>query len=218
MRLTRSVLIVIFIATVSSAADSAIFDAKLRDASVNYEQTMKKERTPVSFESGKTVASCSEYLLHKKGTSLSEGVNNMMIAGEYVICDSVELIKSAKVNGAAKYDGKSAMEYGKTLYNKLDLRSFPSSMGPSLEDDSFIPATLKYRDFKISKYGIKSDTEEWFISFEVVADMDFDGDSKREWLVWLIDEAKEGNYRAYSAIVIDGIGESDFLKAKEITP
>jgi len=218
MRLTVSVLIFIFIATVSSAADSAIFDDKLLEASVNYDQTMQKERHPLSFESGQIVTNCSEYLLHKKGTSISEGVNNMIIAGAYLICDSVDLINSAKVNGAAKYDGKSEMEYGKTLYNKLNLRSFPSSMRPSLDEDNFIPAALKYRDFKISKYGIKSDTDDWFISIKVVADMDFDGDSKREWLVWFTDEAKEGNYRDYSAMLIDGIGESDFLKAKVITP
>ncbi len=55
---------------------------------------------------------------------------------------------------------------------------------------------------------------DWFFKIEVVADTDLDGDGKRDWLLWLIDEAKSGNYRGYSVLTVNTVSEAGFLAAE----
>lgn len=44
--------------------------------------------------------------------------------------------------------------------------------------------------------------------------MDLDNDGRKDWLLWLTDEAKNGNYRGYRALIVSNVSESEILQAR----
>lgn len=192
-------------------AEEEIFNRQLLDAYQAYEQTMSGKRNPLHFESGQVVDNCADYLQQSKISTITEGVNNRIVSQEYIICASVSLIKAANRHAGLRYQPDS---YGKALFKRLDLRTFPSSIRQMADDKHFVLSSLDSIPSKADKYSVVSDTDDWFFKIEVVADTDLDGDGKRDWLLWLIDEAKNGNYRGYSVLTINTVSEAGFLAAE----
>ena len=48
---------------------------------------------------------------------------------------------------------------------------------------------------------------------EVVATLDPNNNAKPDWVLWLADEARPGNYRQYQALVIYDVSDSGPLRA-----
>ncbi len=56
------------------------------------------------------------------------------------------------------------------------------------------------------------------ISFSVVAELDIDQDGKLDWIIWLADESREGNYRGYSTFIVSNIERKGLLDANAYSP
>ncbi len=178
-----------------------IYNSELREAYAVYDQTMSMKRTPLRFISGRVVDNGMDYVQELMVSTVDDVVDNYIIHSEYLICLSVYLIRCAAKNVAYNYTPSS---FGKELFHRLDLRSFPSSLGPRVDREkrTLKALALKGMPFDISQYVVCSDSDEWFLNFEVVANVDINDDGTGDWLIWLTDEAKHGTYRAYWAIVI----------------
>jgi hypothetical protein len=189
---------------------SNIFSPQLAEAYRSYDKTLTEKRTPLRFESGRIVDSCNAYLEEVKVSTILEGVNNEIISQEYLICPSIIALQSA---GSTSTTAHFPASYGKELCSRLDLTTFPSSLRPRLNGAKRVLSALEI-PLKTDKYACSFDTRDWFFKVEVVAEADFAKDGKVDWLVWLFDEAKTGNYRGYSVLLIRDVSKPGLLAAK----
>jgi hypothetical protein len=188
------------VACSSLAPGSAIdiFNADLRTAYDHYDQAMAAQRPTLRFASGKTVHDCRGYLDQRPASAIDEAVNNRILAQEYLVCDSLELLHRAGPGSAAGYRPES---YGKELLYRLDLRSFPSSLRPMIDDNHFVLSELPGTQAHVEPHTVTVETADWEYRFEVVADVDAAGGG-HDWLIWFSDVARNGNYRGYAALVV----------------
>ena len=190
-----------------------ILNTELQHAFLNIKTTLTIKRSPLIFATGQTVNDCSSYLeLRSRGKIIEETVNNMMMAADYIICDSVDVIKHADFSHPVVFSDENR---GEILATRLDLRSFLSSLRPKLDKDQFVLSSLGF-PMQTLESGLTIDTSEWFFRLEVVAIGDFDLDGKTDWLIWMIDESKKGNYRNYQLLMIPSAESSGLLMAKKI--
>jgi hypothetical protein len=187
-----------------------ILSPQLAEAFRAYDKTLTDRRTPLSFESGRTVDTCKAYLEEAKASSVSEGVNNKIISQEYLVCPSVVTLQSA---GSTSTTTRPAASYGQELCRRLDLMSFPSSLRPRIDDSKRILSALGI-PLETEKYSCSFDTRDRSFKVEVVAEADLTGDGKTDWLVWLFDEVKTGTYRGYAALVVSDVSKPGLLGAK----
>lgn len=205
--------VALFACSCRTGPRTAIFNAELAKALESYESTMAAKRTELRFESGQVVSNCSEYLKLRGAQPIAEEVNNKIVSQEYLICDSLRLVRAAHNNATA---GCAPQAYGEELRNRLDLRSFPSSLRPAADDRNFVLSALNAIPSKADRYAVVSDTEDWFYKIETVASLDLDADGTCDWLLWLIDEARTGNYRGYEVLTVYSPAATGSLIANEI--
>ena len=178
-----------------------IYNPDLCEACAVYDQTMSMKRTPLRFTSGRVVDNGTDYMQECMISAVDDVTDNYIIHSEYLICLSAYLIRHANKNAKRSYAPSS---FGKELFHRLDLQSTPSSMMEQTNSKKWTLSAfaLEGMPFDISKYVVCSDSDEWFLRFEVVANVDINGDGTSDWIIWLTDEAIHGTYRVYWAIVI----------------
>jgi hypothetical protein len=187
-----------------------IFDRELAGAFHDYDQVMVRPRTPISFESGRTAGNCTEYLAERTRGEISAAVSNRIVKSEYCVCDVLDLLRRAQPARAAR---RPPSLYAQEIVERLDLRSFLSSLRPRMEDDEHpVMRTLEILSPRTDRFTVISDTEDWYYSFEVVARADFMNDGSEDWLVLFTDQAKEGNYRDYSVLVVKDVARPGLLR------
>ena len=189
---------------------SNIFSPQLAEANRSYDRTLNEKRTPLRFESGRIVDTCNAYLQEVKMSTILEGVNNKIISQEYLICPSIIALQSA---GSPSTNAHFPASYGEELCSRLDLTTFRSSLSPRLNGAKRVLSALGI-PLRTDKYACSFETGDWFFKVEVVAEAEFEKDGKTGWLVWVFDEAKTGNYRGYSALVIRDASSPGLLVAK----
>lgn len=195
-------------------AQTKIFDAELAKAYKNYDRSITEKKTPMLFESGKKVSNCAEYTTEKKTSSVKSDFANMLYASEYLVCDALEILKEA--DASKKAAGKtSPMNYGREIYNRLNIGNLPSSLVEGVsEKPVFLKNKLTASRPKITKYRIESETPQWFFAVETVAEVDFDHNGKKDLILQVIDEARQGNYRSYTTWLVLNAEKTGVLKAE----
>lgn len=194
-RLLPLLLVAACAAVPGKPGEHEIFNAGLRQAWANEAQTMSAVRPPLRFANGRTVRDCHGYLAERGSGTIDEAVNNRAIAQAYLVCDALTQLDQAKALAPAAALPPS---YGRELLQRLDLRSFPSSLRPRL-GEKFTLAAIGGAVPQIETHAVTLETEDWRYRFEVIADI-VAADGRREWLVWFSDEAKAGNYRGYATL------------------
>ncbi|HOI52142.1 MAG TPA: hypothetical protein PLN02_07155 [Azonexus sp.] len=194
-RLLPLILVAACAAVPGKPGEREIFNAGLRQAWANEAQTMSAVRPPLRFANGRTVRDCHGYLAEHASGTVDEAVNNRGIAQAYLVCDALAQLDQAKALAPAAALPPS---YGRELLQRLDLRSFPSSLRPRL-GEKFTLAAIGGAVPQIETHAVTLETEDWRYRFEVIADI-VAADGRREWLVWFSDEAKAGNYRGYATL------------------
>ncbi|MYL25945.1 MULTISPECIES: hypothetical protein [Halomonadaceae] len=142
---------------------------------------------------------------------LAEGVDNRTVAGDYLLCASVAALNQSEEAGGIQYSPES---YGKQLMDRLDLRCFPSSLGPRVTDKQYTLADLESEAVHHSRYRVGFDSKNWHFALEVVAATDLNDNGQDDWLLWLVDEAKTGNYRNYDLLVAYDVEGSGSIQAE----
>lgn len=187
-----------------------IFDKKLAVAFSDLDKTMAVSRSPVQLQPDITASNCKDYLAHISNHPIVEGAANFMVASEYLTCAAVGMLIKATPQLTARYHPQS---YGQELYARLDLSSFPTSFGPRLDPQHQTFKSFGNTSFHTAKYALVYDTADWHLSLRVVATADVDGNGQADWLVWLTDEAKTGNYRGYNQVIILNPTREGLLRA-----
>ncbi|MFP8967682.1 hypothetical protein ACKC9G_13950 [Pokkaliibacter sp. CJK22405] len=154
-------------------------------------------RPSIHFVSGAVVFNCEQYLQAKRTSTLAEDVNNIRQSANYLTCDTLALLQQAKASLPV-----AGQDYGKALAESLDLRSFPSSLAPMLDDDRYTLSRMDNPAVQLSNEVVSYSSEELNFSLQLMALADADGDGVDDWIVWMSDEAKEGNYADYEVLLI----------------
>ncbi len=212
---------VFFLGAISAPACQAqqvatrIFDADLAKALKNYDKSLAEKKTRLLFESGKTVETCGGYLKEKKNSTVKSDVSNMLYASEYVVCDELTALNNAKT--FAKKAALSTDNFGKEIYNRLNIADVPTSLiEGSTGKAVFLKDKLPKSGLKITKYKVESDAPNWFFAVDIVAVTDCDGDGKPDWILQIADEAKDRNYRQYSAWLVRAASDKGILRAEKL--
>lgn len=187
-----------------------IFDRELAGAFHDYDRVISHPRTPLAFESGRTVSNCAGYLAERARGETGAAVSNRIVKSEYCICDALDLLRRAQPAQAVR---RPPSFYTREIVERLDLRSFLSSLRPKMEDEEHpVMRTLETLSPRTDRFTAISDTEDWYYSFEVVARADFTNDGSEDWLVLFTDQAKEGSYRDYGVLVVEDAARPGLLQ------
>lgn len=191
-----------------------IFDEKLSSAYKNYDTSAAEKRKEIVFESGAKAGNCQEYWREKEKSTVKEDVANMLYRSEYLMCDALQILKKAEAKNEFANQTDVSANYAKEIYSRLDLTSFPSSMSQQMtgKEVSFEQQKDKF-SAKIENNSIVSDTKDWHFAVNIAAAADVNKNGKQDLIVWVIDEAKEGNYRSYSTLLIYDVENKGNLKA-----
>jgi hypothetical protein len=196
-----------------SATAVDVFAPALRAATAAREQTLRSARTGLRFDDGTQVTNCETYLAAKgTGAAPSEEVANQLVVSEYLVCDALNALSRASAPKS-----KAATDRGRQLAERLDLRTFASSLGPRLDDAAHTVATLG-DPVSIEDNEVIKEDESWAFRLEVIAESDFNGDTKPDWLVWLSDEARDGSYRGYQTLLVSDVTKEGGLAAVPYVP
>ncbi len=186
------------------AADPAVgvvhvTNPELLSALQNLKASLTAERTPLAFDNGASAKNCLEYSDLLSKSQPVESTRNFEIRSEYRLCDSIRAVAGKPfVAQKAATSGK----HGKALYEKLDLRSFPSSLRNRADGKKHTLQTLLPGTPQSEGSAVQVETPEQFFRLEVVGTIDHGRGHPPEWIVWVTDELKNGTYRGYSNIVV----------------
>lgn len=163
----------------------------LQQAYTAYTSTMNEQLPPVAFESGDVATTCDQYLELKQSSSVTENTANFVAAQDYVICESVEIIKKSADN---KIKISADIAASRALAERLDLRSFPSSLYQRTDNNAYTLEALSLDPLQKTQFSVKPSIESWHYELRVVARLEADGNGEEDWLVWLTDRAETGSY------------------------
>lgn len=180
-----------------------VYNSNVASSLINSDKELSATRTELSFVSGSKVNNCVEYIKNIANSKINEGVNNQLIKSEYLICDVLSLLENKRYSIV-----KANNELVGLLATKLDLRSFPSSFGPRLDEKKYTLKSLAGNKLIINEGHVIYDTEEWQYRIELIAVSDINNNKKDDWMLWFSDESKSGNYRGYQTLVLYDVDTS----------
>ena len=179
----------------------------------NFDEVMLERRPELQLNDGSSVQNCRDYLDLDSGVDVSESVENITRSADYRICDTLRALKSAD---PVSQPYRSNVAAGEVLRNRLDLRSFRSSLGPASSRYHTFAQIEEELPVRVEGDSVILESDDWYLHLEVVARADVNGDGNEDWLVWLTDEARSGNYRGYDVLVIDHVAREGLLEADSI--
>lgn len=162
-----------------------------------YQEAYNRQRTQIEFENGTMARSCVAYITASQVSHLKEAVNNQLVKSEYLECDVLTLLGNQKFRKA-----KESVNIGKDLAKRLDLRSFPSSFYRRLNKNNYTLDKVGAGSIKVGPTYAQYKTADWLYRLEIVATADVNHNKKADWIVWLVDESRTGNYRSYQTLII----------------
>ncbi|ABM32055.1 hypothetical protein QRO11_16380 [Paracidovorax citrulli] len=176
-----------------------VANPELLAALQNPEAALQAARTPLAFDNGESARNCREYaeLLPKSRPVESE--RNFEIRGEYLLCDALHLVAGKPF--AAEKAGVAARR-ARTLHDRLDVRTFPSSLRNRADAKRHTVKTVLPGASHAQGAVVAVETPDQRFRLEVVATVAPGKGRKPEWIVWVSDESKTGTYRGYSTLVV----------------
>lgn len=189
-----------------------VYKAEAILALKNRQDTYNKRRVAIEFESGTKVETCGAYIQLVGETILKEDVNNQISKSEYLICDLLAIVGNKKIEEGGNTG------YGERLATGLDLRSFPSSLFQSLDENKYTLTHFGATELQVGNVFVIYETPDWRYKVEVIASLDINHNDKADWVIWLSDEAKNGNYRQYETIIAYDVADVGVFSASQYHP
>lgn len=185
------------------AAAGFVYNDQVAKALQQRHDADTRTRATLTFDSGATARSCGEYLRLLTGSILKEDVNNQIAKGEYLLCEVLAMVGDRKLDA-----GRQDVTFGQALTTRLDLRSFPSSLFQTLDEKKYSLSRLDTKAIKVEPTRATYETKDWHFRLELVATLDVNDNGKPDWVLWLTDEAKSGNYRQYQTLIAHDVSDT----------
>lgn len=185
------------------SAGTHVFNTTVSSSLNNFKQSFNSKKTELQFDSGIKVDNCNTYSKEVKKSRVTEDVNNQAVKSEYLLCDVLELLRNKSF-----LEMKSNADINNVIANKLDLRTFPSSFGPRLDDKNYTIKSIAGADLIVKSNNVTYETADWNFKLELIATTDINSNKKYDWIIWVVDESKTGNYRAYQTVILYDVDDS----------
>lgn len=172
------------------------------ELSLSYQKldsSLKHKRSKLRFSGDQEANDCNSYSDVVSKHSLDESIHNQLVKSEYLICDALKILSNSLISSSEKL---KKSDFGIELLSKLDLRSFPSSLNMASSDESHTLKSIYPSEVSYSDNVAELQTEDWTFTMEVVALAKINDNSTPDWIVWITDESKSGNYRGYSTVIL----------------
>jgi len=182
------------------------FNPEVKSALQDLKQALLAPRTPLAFDNGTTAENCAQYLNQLSAGQPEESVHGAAIRAEYLVCDAVRFI----ANEPFTLGTDTAPSHGaKALFERLDLRSFPSSLRNRADAQRLtLKQLLASAQVTMTPTSVEGETDEQVFSLHIAAVVNRPASSgnvktrQSEWIVWVADEMKSGNYRSYRTLIV----------------
>ena len=176
----------------------------------NFDNAFKKTRNKLLFNGDLVANDCNSYFELTSKYDVEESIHNQQVKSEYLICDALNILS----NSSGIYSEKvSDLDLGEELSSKLDLRSFPSSLNRASDERSHTLKSLYPGQTTSIDNVVELQSEDWAFTMEVVALARINDNASPDWIVWVLDESKSGNYRGYSTLIVYDPEEQESFKA-----
>jgi hypothetical protein len=177
---------------------------------MNIDESLKHKRSKLLFSGDQEANDCNSYFELASKHRIEESIHNQQVKSEYLICDALKILSNASGLSVEKV---KKIDLGDEILSKLDLRSFPSSLSRVGSETlhtlkALYPGQTSYVD-----NVAELQTEDWAFTVEVVALARINDNSTPDWIVWVFDESKSGNYRGYSTIILYDPDEQEVFSA-----
>lgn len=179
-----------------------ILNPNLLNAYKNYDESLNKARSELLYSNGEIAKNCLMYFQLMSKDKLDESIYNQVIKSEYLECDALKILSYASDEGI-----KNKIAQGEMLAERLDLSSFPSSLFRMVEKERNTLAALFPKKVSFTSHAAMLDTEDWFFQLEIVGVLNINNNNVPDWIIWLSDESKSGNYRSYTTLVVYDAGD-----------
>jgi len=176
-----------------------IINKKLDVSYDNFGDSFNKLRTPLIFGSDHIATNCKTYFKLAFSYSVNESVNNMIVRNEYLTCDAIKILSESK---RVETKNTNVSKLGEALLKKLDLRTFASSLSRLSNEKLYTLTSLFPKHISSRASTALFETKDWILTLEVVAIAKINNNSTPDWIVWMFDESKSGNYHGYSTLII----------------
>lgn len=187
--------------------EKGIMDSGLREAYQKADELLIQHRTVLTFNNGMSANNCRDYLKLSVNHDVQETVNNQIIKSEYLVCDAVNILAGAK-----SFTDNSVVQMGDVLLHRLDIRSFPNSFSRMADDNAFTLYKMFPNQLSANTDSVSYESDEWFFSLHIVAIADLNSNVNPDWIVYLSDESKTGNYRNYATLIVYDTQSNEPLK------
>lgn len=209
-----TLLIALAPASASAEPQARIYNDKLRAIFASPEATLReRRRSPMVFDSGRVVWNCADFLEEAGRSRLAWSTDNDRERYQYAICDFLGVLKDADWSTPP---ADNIPSYGKALAERLDLRTFPSSIGPRVSDRHYLPIHEWGDATKASKYVAEAELSDWYYRLEVAAEADIDHDGRSDWIVWWVDDAQGPTYLFVGILIVSNPAATGLLAASPV--
>ena len=163
-------------------------------------------RTALLFDNGGVANNCAQYSNLLSSGAPYESTRSAEIRSEYLVCDAVQMLGLQPfIVTQASLPANAA----RTLFERLDMRSFPSSLRNRADGQTHTLNTLLASGkVTMTRDTVEVETNTQFFSLKIVGVVkrpanEFGGRRlQKEWIVWVGDELKDGNYKSYRTLIV----------------
>lgn len=147
------------------------------------------------------VSTCQEFVsgIKEGPVNVEETTNNMQIFADYQPCITSWMLSRAQPSKKSFLTG----DFANLLLDHLDLSSFPSSLGPRLENNKQILEAFHFKDTKTTDKQVTINDNGWTYEFTLLARGDFNSDGIEDLLIRFLDQAGEGNYFSLQTLILE---------------
>ncbi|WDD97192.1 hypothetical protein [Thalassomonas actiniarum] len=176
-----------------------IENKQLVEAYKHLASSLSQTRKPLLYQGGHQATNCRDYIKLATKHNLDETLYNQTVKSEYLVCDALDILSRS---GGVSPVPTDVSTVGEQLLTQLDLRSFPSSLYRASSEHSHTLKSLYPGKTSASGTIASFNSKDWSFTLEVVAITRVNNNEFPDWIVWVLDEAKTGNYRGYSTLII----------------
>lgn len=192
-----------------AATTPLIVNDHVQAAYDNYQPILQKPRLPVAFDSGRSATNCKKYFDEKASSAVSEGTSNFLAAQDYVICDTLSVIRES---ARSELPTDATDDIAAALLNRLDLQSFRSSFFQRTDENRRTLSTVAPGQFTTTPYSVQPTIEDWLYAVEVVALVDADNNGEQDWVIWVTDKSGSGSYDTLRAYLAYNVGQEGLIE------
>lgn len=192
-------ILILFISTLFANSEVVIFDKKIYEKYLDWENLKNKEKNEITFDSynsGKNATNCIEYLKYYRDYDPATTIDHQ-IQWEYIDCEIISQI----INDKVKYQEKSNVNYANYLYKFVNIKSFPNSLNARF-NKPFVTLNEVFKKVDIkNNLLLKIKEKDWLYDFEVIGIKI--NENKEFLLVYFTDKALKSTYFAKSFLVLE---------------